>query len=53
MHVDPSSADIKVKVKLPKFVEGQDVEVFLTSFERLATVHNWPKINGLYISSHS
>ena len=41
--IDPSSADIKVKVKLPKFIEGQDIEVFLTSFERLAIVHNWPK----------
>ena len=37
------SADAKVKVKLPKFIEGQDIEVFLTSFERLAVVHNWPK----------
>ena len=41
--VDPAGADVKVKVKLPKFVEGQDVEVFLTSFERLASVHKWPK----------
>ncbi|MCG8044622.1 MAG: RNase H-like domain-containing protein [Candidatus Thiodiazotropha endolucinida] len=40
---DHISSDMKIKVKLPKFVEGQDIEVFLTSFERLASVHSWPK----------
>ncbi|MEW8544650.1 MAG: reverse transcriptase domain-containing protein, partial [Candidatus Thiodiazotropha sp.] len=40
---DATSQDVKVKVKLPKFTEGQDIEVFLTSFERLATVHKWQK----------
>ena len=33
----------QVKAKLPKFVEGGDIEVFLTTFERLASVHKWPK----------
>ena len=38
-----SKDEIKTKVKLPKFHEGEDIEVFLTSFERLATLHRWPK----------
>ena len=37
------SQGICVEVKLPKFVDGQDIEGFLTSFERLALVHSWPK----------
>ena len=36
-------SEVKAKVKLPKFHEGEDIEVFLTSFERLATVHKWDK----------
>lgn len=40
---DHISNDVKVKVKLPKFVKGQDIEVFLISFARLASVHSWPK----------
>ena len=40
---ESTSHDVTVKVKLPKFIEGQDIEAFLTSFERLATVHKWPK----------
>ena len=38
-----SNNEIKAKVKLPKFHEGEDIEVFLTTFERLAVVHKWPK----------
>ena len=34
-----SKDEVKAKVKLPKFHEGEDIEVFLTSFERLATVN--------------
>ena len=33
----------RIKAKLPKYVEGEDIEVFLTTFERLASVHKWPK----------
>lgn len=33
----------KGNVKLPKFTEGQDPDVFLRSFERLATLHKWQK----------
>ncbi|CAC5380409.1 unnamed protein product [Mytilus coruscus] len=29
--------------KLPKFIEGQDLDVFLKSFEKLATLHKWAK----------
>ena len=38
-----SKSEIKSKVSLPKFDENQDIEVFLTSFERLAELHKWPK----------
>ena len=38
---ESTTHDITDKVKLPKFIEGQDIEVFLTSFERLATAHKW------------
>ena len=38
-----SSNEIKSKIKLPKCHEGEDIEVFLTTFERLACVHKWPK----------
>lgn len=38
-----SKPEIKSKVSLPKFDENQDIEVFLTSFERLAELHKWPK----------
>ena len=41
--VECTSHDVNIKVKLPKYIEGQDIEVFLTSFERLAAVHKWPK----------
>ena len=34
--VDVSTSDVKVKVKLPTFIEGQDIDVFPTSFEGLA-----------------
>lgn len=39
-----SCSEVPSKVKLPKFHEGEDIEVFLTSFERLATVHKWQKV---------
>ena len=38
-----SKPEIKSKVSLPKLDENQDIEVFLTSFERLAELHKWPK----------
>ena len=31
------------RVKLPKLVEGQDVDVFLRSFEKLAALHKWER----------
>lgn len=33
----------EVKYLLPKYVEGEDIDVFLRSFERLANLHKWPK----------
>lgn len=35
----------EVKFLQPKYVEGEDIDVFLRSFERLANlhVHRWPK----------
>lgn len=33
----------EVKFILPKYVEGEDIDVFLRSFERLATLHKWQK----------
>ena len=33
----------KPKVQLPKFSEGEDIEVFLTSFEKLAISYKWVK----------
>lgn len=30
-------------VKLPKLEEGQDIDVFLRSFEKLAALHKWDK----------
>ena len=29
--------------KLPKFEEGQDVDIFLRSFEKMAGLHKWPR----------
>ena len=34
---------IKPKVNLPKYTEGEDIEVFLRSFEKLAASYNWDK----------
>ena len=34
---------IKPKVLLPKFLEGEDIEVFLRSFEKLANSYGWEK----------
>ena len=34
---------IKPKVVLPKFSEGNDIEVFFTSFEKLAKSYGWEK----------
>ena len=39
----PAASEIKPKVALPKYDQRQDIEVFLTSFERLAELHKWPK----------
>ena len=33
----------EVKYLLPKYVEGEDIDVFLRCFERLANLHKWPK----------
>ncbi|XP_062594989.1 uncharacterized protein LOC134256354 [Saccostrea cucullata] len=33
----------EVKYLLPKYVEGEDIDVFLRSFKRLANLHKWPK----------
>jgi hypothetical protein len=33
-----------LKLKLPKFHEGQDPDVFLKSFEKLAALHKIPKL---------
>ena len=33
----------KPKIQLPKFSEGEDIEVFLTSFEKLAISYKWVK----------
>ncbi|XP_062603532.1 uncharacterized protein LOC134265323 [Saccostrea cucullata] len=33
----------EVKFTLPKYVEGEDIDVFLRSFERLAILHKWDK----------
>ena len=33
----------EVKFLLPKYVEGEDIDIFLRSFERLANLHKWPK----------
>ena len=36
-------AKIKPKVNLPKYTEGEDIEVFLRSFEKLAISYKWNK----------
>ena len=42
--VVPSSNKATSKnVKLPKFVEGQDPDIFLKSFEKLAALYKWEK----------
>jgi hypothetical protein len=43
----PSDGEAKeqkhvVKYLLPKYVEGEDIDIFLRSFKRLATLHKWP-----------
>ena len=45
LEIDKKSAasDMKTKVALPKYDQHQDIEIFLTSFERLAELHKWPK----------
>lgn len=41
---EQESENVKIKgPKIPKFVEGDDIEVFLRTFEKLAKVHNWDK----------
>jgi hypothetical protein len=32
--------------KVPKFVEGEDVDVYLRTFEKLARVHEWDRGHG-------
>jgi hypothetical protein len=41
--VSGSSTVQRSHVKLPKFEEGQDVDVFLRSFEKMAALHKWEK----------
>lgn len=33
----------ELKYLLPTYAEGEDIDVFLRSFERLANLHKWPK----------
>lgn len=42
-HKQVSGAITATKVSLPKYVAGEDLEVFFRSFERLANMHEWPK----------
>ena len=42
-NVQPYSTP-NLKSKLPKFYEGQDPDVFLKSFEKLAALHKIPKL---------
>ena len=39
----PNVNQVKAKVCLPKFIEGQTIEVYLTSFKMLAALHEWDK----------
>ena len=39
----PSAKGDQKCSKLPKFIEGQDPDVFLKSFEKLAALHKWAK----------
>ena len=43
--VDSETKEQKHEVKylLPKYVEGEDIDIFIRSFERLARLHKWPK----------
>ena len=53
----------KLKYKLPKFSEGEDIEVFLTSFEKLAISYKWvnsewairlvPQLTGKALEAYS
>lgn len=40
---NPIGEGIRPKINLPKFDESQDIEIFLTSFERLVELHKWPE----------
>ena len=42
-NVSVGSGGGKQWVKLPKFEEGHDVDVFLRSFEKMASLHKWSK----------
>ena len=39
----PNNMQILKGPKLPKYQEGGDIDVFLRTFERLASVHGWPE----------
>jgi hypothetical protein len=48
VKVKPGDGEAKeqkheVKYLFPKYVEGEDIDIFLKSFERLAKLHKWPK----------
>ena len=38
-----SAQGVRTQIKFPKFVEGQDPDIFLRSFEKLALLHKWDK----------
>jgi len=40
------SDDMNIRIKLPKFQEGQDIEIFLRSFENLSKAHGWERYLG-------
>ena len=44
-----SSVSGSTASKMPKYVEGEDIEVFIATFEKLATANGWDKPFGLLV----